>query len=947
MNAAAQIIFEQAEEELERGNFAIAFSFYLQFLMDRVTSSDPELVATENFTVLDMVAMERLADLAALFGWWDEAAKVLNLTIELFEQARNDCASNYIRLKLISLELNRGYIRRAVEQFKQMSPTPLDPSDIEFTDSGFAQWEDEQKWIDIGDADRAILLSRIYLEMGRLEAATGEYQRTLAALKRGLFHCQPGAPDLAQQAIIPLMLSIACAEMELGDLVSAEVALQGLPDFFNAAGRLGTDVQRLEIMGKISLLRGELGEAKRHFEDVLRICNARQFERAVALAKLNLAQVLIYLNETREASEFLLNVRDTALRYEDAALVVRSEALLRHANSRAQSLAESVSIADSVTHWWGAADEPETEKGEVIETNPLEMAIAGNYLALFEERALGFHWHLSRMDWDTASSYLEGITEIFNKTDSVLIRVRLLVLECILDYYTDRYERAVRGFEHARPLLEKMGLLPELWQVQRFIGWCMTKSGRLREAELISREAESTLNVMAESLSAVDQVFFRLNKWTAEEEYITGEINQLMRLKARVSRRNWIVRPWLRWQISKQLGALLDYVDHYKSLLVEREVKGQKASSASGARRPLWQRLLGIAHDHVTLSFLVLPDRVLVTRIGWMSLDFGVSTLTRIQVRDRVRSWHELVLLGDDNSIREAQRVMKTLAEELQISNLLDNLPERVRRLTFMPDDSLHGLPFAAIHYRGKYLVESYAVSLAFQWSDRPSVKAESGNALVVAITSKTDEYSALPGAQKELENVKQWLTNHSLSTINLINDQADKQTVLRFLPDATLFHIACHGRFEPNRPDCSGLILVSRGEVEILSLRELSGLSLPKLEQAILFACWSADNFILPGRWVISLPETLWRAGARSILGCLWEVDDTIAANFITQLYQKIDKMPRSEALRQVQLACIQCQLNGCEKVDTSDPVYWAGFTLYGDSGPLILKSSQLRAED
>ena len=108
--------------------------------------------------------------------------------------------------------------------------------------------------------------------------------------------------------------------------------------------------------------------------------------------------------------------------------------------------------------------------------------------------------------------------------------------------------------------------------------------------------------------------------------------------------------------------------------------------------------------------------------------------------------------------------------------------------------------------------------------------------------------------------------------------------------------------------------------------------MNLTNLRHATLCSCWSADHFILPGRWIISLPETLWRSGTQSILGCLWKVNDKIAVSFMTRFYNYLDEFPRDEALHQTQLDCLNNRLPNCGIEYTDNPFLWAGFNLYGD---------------
>jgi hypothetical protein len=230
-----------------------------------------------------------------------------------------------------------------------------------------------------------------------------------------------------------------------------------------------------------------------------------------------------------------------------------------------------------------------------------------------------------------------------------------------------------------------------------------------------------------------------------------------------------------------------------------------------------------------------------------------------------------------------------------------------------------------------------------------PVASSGQGEALAVAVSQGgvlqgEGQFASLPGVRMELHQVKAWLERHRLPFCLLVDAAAQKDVVLNHLPHAAFLHIACHGTFEPNHPDRSGMVLTSSsGQMEIFSLRELSNVPLGGLRHVTLSSCWSADHFILPGRWIISLPQTLWRAGAQSVLGCLWKVDDQVAVSFMASFYAYLEAYPRDEALRRAQLDCLQGRLPGCRYMDTAAPMYWAGYTLYGDYRPLKLGAGLL----
>lgn len=914
--------FDRAEEQLERGDFAAAEEAYRSFLL-------LDLTAGADMGLPQLVALERIGDIAVLFGEWDRAERLLAAVRDAFAHAGNLYASDCISLKLASLAISRGWSGVARQTLASLSgaPSSAPPAD----GRSLARWESGWSWPGMQDGDHAVFFARYYLEAGRMMAACGQYEWAAAFLKRGLDHSQ--ADTNSGQAELPLVLSLAAAYLERGDLPSAAAALSLLRAEPDVARQPGFAIEELEISAKIDLLRGDLGPGKRKLERVIEICRERGFAQAQTMASLNLAYVLIFLNQTREAAELCHAARRTALARQDAVGVARAELLIRFAADRGQSLVSDVAIAPSVIEMQDMAD-PAEHRPASAAAQPFELAAAPNYLAFFEERTLGFYWHLGRCDWVAARRYLNEIEQVFLDTDSLLIRVRLTALDCMLAYYEGQFAVARRGLAAAIDVTQRMGLKPEHWQLLRFLEWSCIRMGDATAAAEVLAEAGELSRSMADTLAGADRALYLLNKWTDAERAFAAEIEELVSLKRTILSPRWrdrLRRPWRRIELAARLAALLERADRYKGDIMRRDEE-KNVGDSGPLRRSLGRllRLMRHPRDRATISFLVLPDRVLVARTGWMSLDFGLTGVTRIQLRELVRQYHEAM-----RDRRRSADVIATLGKALQLPAVLASLPRRIRALTFVPDDVLHGVPFAALPTSGRskspaphperYLIEDFTVSMDYEWLPRPRPPAQKGEALVIAITQGADGIAPLPEAEKERIRVLQWLASCSVAA-TAVKTPA-KEEILRRLPSAWFFHIACHGEFRPDSPAESGLILVSpQGEVDLLSLRELSRLDLTRMEQAVLSSCWSADNFVLPGRWVISLPETLWRAGARSVLGSLWELNDELAVSLADRFYRALAAgLPRDEALRQAQVACLHESFQG--------PAEWAGLMLYGDT--------------
>jgi CHAT domain-containing protein len=972
--------FTAAEAERKAGNYQRALDDYLSIVKKRLATlrespSDSKLAAA------DMVVIERAADLAVLFGHDQGADNLLCGMVTALQDAGNSFAADYVGLKRIHLAMSFGRLSDARNLLSLLKPRIGNVQSISLDAVGIRSWESTCHWSESGAAERAVLFSRLYLVLGGLLSALGQYQASLLTLRRGLDFTGQDHPDLARRAAVPLELSIAAALLEQGELDAAESQLRLVESKVDRKLAPGFHVWLLELRGKTKLLRGEFGAALKDYLAIHAYCMSGAFARAGLQATANLCHALILLNNTRVALDLLTQARDAALKIDETAIAARITFLISLAQERAKSHANDLSAAPSVV----TMRQPLPKEAFTISpaTREPELPPDPNFLTLFEDRCLQVHWQLSNGDFTRAGQRIRSLRRSFGKSDSGLIHVKLKVMKATTAYYCGHVRRAERLLRKSLPVLRGLGLLPDLWQAQKILGWCWIRlrSSDSQRAEL-TRENQQLLDAMTRSLPAGYQSIFLLNKWTQDEEFIAGKIRWLELQRSQLSHSSWWKRPLFRWRFWQGIYDLLLHIDRYKAALARDTTDDDTVPPNTKTKPSFWKFFLGHTRDRATIIFLVLPDRVLILCAGWLTLDFEVSYVTRLRIRELVRGWHRATirdgrfrggaeefsdgdLLGVDyldglvtgtrnlTPIRDQDvtngrqaKEFEELANLLQLPELIKNLPDRVEALTIVPDDSLLGFPFAAMKFQNKYLIERYRLNIDFSCSTDHASAADpvEPNALFVGVAKGPGPHSQLPGVLPEIRELEEWSSNRKLKYQTLLDEAATRTAITHHVSRASLFHIACHGVFKPNQPDASGLVLLSKdNHSEILSLRELSTLNLESVRHVSLSSCWSADNFILPGRWIIGLPETLRRAGAGSILASLWDLDDRFARAFTNRFYEYLNKYPRDQALQQTQLDCLESQnakqqLNGVEGLDTSNPIYWAAYNLYGDYRPLNL---------
>jgi RNA polymerase sigma factor (sigma-70 family) len=206
----------------------------------------------------------------------------------------------------------------------------------------------------------------------------------------------------------------------------------------------------------------------------------------------------------------------------------------------------------------------------------------------------------------------------------------------------------------------------------------------------------------------------------------------------------------------------------------------------------------------------------------------------------------------------------------------------RPRRLVWVPDSPLHGLPVSALRRGGRYLIEDVEVVSAFSGAllvhlarTRRQGRGRLRPALVV-----TEAPDRLPAAEEEGRGVagsflwRKWLTGAG----------AGREAVRRGLARARVAHFACHADFDAAHPLAATLHLPSGEAIRALDWpgEPVAGMALVTLS-----ACRSAEVASLPGNEVFGLVTGLLGAGVRAVLAGLWPVADEEARPFMWSFYR------------------------------------------------------------
>lgn len=266
-----------------------------------------------------------------------------------------------------------------------------------------------------------------------------------------------------------------------------------------------------------------------------------------------------------------------------------------------------------------------------------------------------------------------------------------------------------------------------------------------------------------------------------------------------------------------------------------------------------------------------------------------------------------------------------------QVLATSDRLDEsQLQTLVFVLDGPFRSIPMAALYdpARERYLLERYAVTQASGVQLLETAQRPQNNVLIAGLAIEAAEFEgnpglpALPGVSAEVATISDTIPGDVLRDEELVRQSLEKKIVAN---PYSIVHIATHGQFSSD-PNETFLLLYDG----LLKAREFDRLLQGNPEQAIellvLSACETATG---DKRATLGLAGVALRAGARSTLATLWQVDDESTATLMGNFYQELVENPdssKAEALRRVQLQILQ----NSER-DWQQPFYWAPYTLLG----------------
>ena len=315
---------------------------------------------------------------------------------------------------------------------------------------------------------------------------------------------------------------------------------------------------------------------------------------------------------------------------------------------------------------------------------------------------------------------------------------------------------------------------------------------------------------------------------------------------------------------------------------------------------------------------IVLDDRLelLVSAQGGMRR-FSVP-VSRDELTAEVRALRNLLAKRTTREyLPHAQKLYGWLVAPY--AALLDAQPSAT--LVFVPDGVLRTIPMASLHDGTRFLVERVplATTPSLELSDPRPLAKERARFLLGGLSEAVQGFSPLPHVREELDSIHERFGGDLLLDASFVEPAVAAR--IESEPYGVV-HLASHGVLGADVSE--SYLLTHDGRIELQQLSAFVSSARYRdrpIELLTLSACETAAG---DERAALGLSGLAVKAGARSAVGALWNVNDVAASTLMISFYRHLAEPGTSRALA---LALAQRELIADPR--THHPAYWAPFLL------------------
>lgn len=330
---------------------------------------------------------------------------------------------------------------------------------------------------------------------------------------------------------------------------------------------------------------------------------------------------------------------------------------------------------------------------------------------------------------------------------------------------------------------------------------------------------------------------------------------------------------------------------------------------------------------------IILRDRIeVIFKLPGQPIRHHTNLVPQTTVEQTINKLKKAILRGyPEQTIALSTVVYDWLIAPIE--TYLEN-NEEITTLVFVLDGELRNIPMGVLYdsQQQEYLIEKpYAIALlpSFQAFDLQNQSTELkvlGGGINQQLQVENKSFVGL-NVTEELTNIE-----NILSGSILLNEQFTPANIKQNLREEnfSVVHLATHGNFSSN-PEETYLVVYDSNDSQgtLLKARELDELLTQNqmqqpIDLLVLSACETAEG---DNRATLGLAGLAIKAGTRSTLATLWQVNDESTVKLMTRFYQELNTPGITKAM-----ALHRAQQSLLNDLNFQAPFYWSTYVLVGN---------------
>ena len=467
-----------------------------------------------------------------------------------------------------------------------------------------------------------------------------------------------------------------------------------------------------------------------------------------------------------------------------------------------------------------------------------------------------------------------------------------------------RYQEALQLTRRATFAAQQINAPESLYRWEWQTGRLLTQIGTLDDAIGAYRRAVRTLQSIRPELSVsygVPQTSFRETMGPVYFELVDLLLKRAASLQDR-----------------DQIGPYLVEARETVELFKAAELRDYFRDDCVDTALSKVTKLDVVANTTVIIYPILLPNRTellvsLPTGLKRLLVPVGAETITQ-EVRQFRR---RLEKRTTREYLPHAQKIYDWLIRPLEPD--LAAFP--IDTVVFVPDGALRTIPMAALHDGKQFLVAKYAIGItpSLNLTDPRPINREGMKVLAVGVTEAVQGFPALPNVSGELQALHTLLGSTTLVDKEFLAANLEKK-----LKDEqfTIVHVASHGEFG-NEVDKT-FLLTFDDKLSLDRLNQMVGVFRFRDDPLELLTLSACDTAAGDDRAALGLAGMAIKAGARSALATLWNINDEASVGLVVDFYSEIKdaSISRATALQRAQLKML-------ENPRYEHPGFWSPFLL------------------